>query len=218
MKVAIYPGTFDPITKGHIDIIVRSIKFVDKLIIAVSNNNKKNTLFKINERVEMVKEVLQDEKISNVEVDSFEGLMVDHAVKHGAVAAIRGLRALSDFEFEFQLALMNRKLEEEIETIFMMPREAYTFLSSKLVKEIAQLGGDVCHRAPVETGVHGVHGVEDGQGTPVGQPTERVVALGQVVQSLPLRGVGQDPLLLLAGKEHDVGPARDRIQHEAAGE
>ena len=107
MKVAIYPGTFDPITKGHIDIIVRSIKFVDKLIIAVSNNNKKNTLFKINERVEMVKEVLQDEKISNIEVDSFDGLLMTYASKKNASIIIRGLRAVSDFEYEFQMTGMN---------------------------------------------------------------------------------------------------------------
>ena len=120
MKVAIYPGTFDPITKGHIDIIIRSIKFVDKLIIAVSNNNKKNTLFKINERVEMVKEVLLDEKISNVEVDSFDGLLMTYASKKNANIIIRGLRAVSDFEYEFQMTGMNYKLNPTIETIFLM--------------------------------------------------------------------------------------------------
>ena len=148
MKVAIYPGTFDPITKGHIDIIVRSIKFVDKLIIAVSNNNKKNTLFKINERVEMVKEVLQDEKISNIEVDSFDGLLMTYANKKNASIIIRGLRAVSDFEYEFQMTGMNYKLNPTIETIFLMSSDKYQLISSKLIKEINSLNGDVSQFVP----------------------------------------------------------------------
>ena len=148
MKVAIYPGTFDPITKGHIDIIVRSIKFVDKLIIAVSNNNKKNTLFKINERVEMVKEVLQDEKISNVEVDSFDGLLMTYASKKNANIVIRGLRAVSDFEYEFQMTGMNYKLNPTIETIFLMSSDKYQLISSKLIKEINSLNGDISQFVP----------------------------------------------------------------------
>ena len=148
MKVAIYPGTFDPITKGHIDIIVRSIKFVDKLIIAVSNNNKKNTLFKINERVEMVKEVLQDEKISNVEVDSFDSLLMTYASKKNASIIIRGLRAVSDFEYEFQMTGMNYKLNPKIETIFLMSSDKYQLISSKLIKEINSLNGDVSQFVP----------------------------------------------------------------------
>ena len=148
MKVAIYPGTFDPITKGHIDIIVRSIKFVDKLIIAVSNNNKKNTLFKINERVEMVKEVLQDEKISNVEVDSFDGLLMTYASKKNANIIIRGLRAVSDFEYEFQMTGMNYKLNSTIETIFLMSSDKYQLISSKLIKEINSLNGDISQFVP----------------------------------------------------------------------
>ena len=148
MKVAIYPGTFDPITKGHIDIIIRSIKFVDKLIIAVSNNNKKNTLFKINERVEMVKEVLQDEKISNVEVDSFDGLLMTYASKKNANIIIRGLRAVSDFEYEFQMTGMNYKLNPRIETIFLMSSDKYQLISSKLIKEINSLNGDVSQFVP----------------------------------------------------------------------
>ena len=148
MKVAIYPGTFDPITKGHIDIIVRSIKFVDKLIIAVSNNNKKNTLFKINERVEMVKEVLQDEKISNVEVDSFDGLLMTYASKKNANIIIRGLRAVSDFEYEFQMTGMNYKLNPTIETIFLMSSDKYQLISSKLIKEINSLNGDISQFVP----------------------------------------------------------------------
>ena len=148
MKVAIYPGTFDPITKGHIDIIVRSIKFVDKLIIAVSKNNKKNTLFKINERVEMVKEVLQDEKISNIEVDSFDGLLMTYASKKNASIIIRGLRAVSDFEYEFQMTGMNYKLNPTIETIFLMSSDKYQLISSKLIKEINSLNGDISQFVP----------------------------------------------------------------------
>ena len=148
MKVAIYPGTFDPITKGHIDIIIRSIKFVDKLIIAVSKNNKKNTLFKINERVEMVKEVLQDEKISNVEVDSFDGLLMTYASKKNANIIIRGLRAVSDFEYEFQMTGMNYKLNPTIETIFLMSSDKYQLISSKLIKEINSLNGDISQFVP----------------------------------------------------------------------
>ena len=147
MKVAIYPGTFDPITKGHIDIIVRSIKFVDKLIIAVSNN-KKNTLFKINERVEMVKEVLQDEKILNVEVDSFDVLLMTYAKKKNASIIIRGLRAVSDFEYEFQMTGMNYKLNSTIETIFLMSSDKYQLISSKLIKEINSLNGDISQFVP----------------------------------------------------------------------
>ena len=148
MKVAIYPGSFDPITKGHIDIIIRSIKFVDKLIIAVSKNNKKNTLFKINERVEMVKEVLQDEKISNVEVDSFDSLLMTYASKKNASIIIRGLRAVSDFEYEFQMTGMNYKLNPKIETIFLMSSDKYQLISSKLIKEINSLNGDVSQFVP----------------------------------------------------------------------
>ena len=147
MKVAIYPGTFDPITKGHVDIIIRSIKFVDKLIIAVSNN-KKNTLFKINERVEMVKEVLQDEKISNVEVDSFDVLLMTYAKKKNASIIIRGLRAVSDFEYEFQMTGMNYKLNPKIETIFLMSSDKYQLISSKLIKEINSLNGDISQFVP----------------------------------------------------------------------
>ena len=148
MKVAIYPGTFDPITKGHVDIIIRSIKFVDKLIIAVSNNNKKNTLFKINERVEMVKEVLLDEKISNVEVDFFDGLLMTYASKKNASIVIRGLRAISDFEYEFQMTGMNYKLNPTIETIFLMSSDKYQLISSKLIKEINSLNGDISQFVP----------------------------------------------------------------------
>ena len=148
MKVAIYPGTFDPITKGHLDIITRSIKFVDKLIIAVSENNKKNILFKINERIEMIKEVIQDENISNVEVDPFNGLLMTYANKKKANIVIRGLRAISDFEYEFQMTGMNYKLNPKIETIFLMSSDKYQLISSKLIKEINFLKGDISQFVP----------------------------------------------------------------------
>ena len=141
MRTVIYPGSFDPFTNGHLDVVERAAKLFDRVIVAVAQNTDKQTLFTQAERKRQIATVLAD--LPNVEVTEFKGLLVEFAKAQKAQAIIRGLRAVSDFEFEFQLALMNRKLEEEIETIFMMPREAYTFLSSKLVKEIAQLGGDV---------------------------------------------------------------------------
>ena len=148
MKVAIYPGSFDPITNGHLDIITRSSKIVDRLIIAVSKNNKKKTLFKINERVEMIKEVIKNENISNVEVDTFEGLLMAYANKKKASIVIRGLRAVSDFEYEFQMTGMNYKLNPKIETIFLMSLDKYQLISSKLIKEINALKGDVSQFVP----------------------------------------------------------------------
>ena len=148
MKVAIYPGSFDPITNGHLDIITRSAKIVDKLIIAVSKNNKKKTLFKINERVEMIKEVIKNENISNVEVDGFEGLLMAYANKKKASIVIRGLRAVSDFEYEFQMTGMNYKLNPKIETIFLMSSDKYQLISSKLIKEINALKGNVSQFVP----------------------------------------------------------------------
>ena len=148
MKVAIYPGSFDPITNGHLDIITRSSKIVDRLIIAVSRNNKKKTLFKINERVEMIKEVIKNENISNVEVDTFEGLLMVYANKKKASIVIRGLRAVSDFEYEFQMTGMNYKLNPKIETIFLMSLDKYQLISSKLIKEINALKGNVSQFVP----------------------------------------------------------------------
>jgi len=141
MRTAIYPGSFDPITNGHLDLVQRAAKLFDRVIVAVAVNEGKNPLFTLPERLEMVKASLQ--AIPKAETDSFDGLLVDYVEKQGGQAIIRGLRAVSDFEFEFQLALMNRKLNERVETIFMMPKASYTFLSSRIVKEIARLGGDV---------------------------------------------------------------------------
>lgn len=141
MRTVIYPGSFDPLTNGHLDIVQRAAKLFDTVIVAVANNAEKKALFTLAERVQLVQEAVA--ALPNVKVDSFTGLLVDYAERCHGQAVIRGLRAVSDFEFEFQLALMNRKLNERIETIFMMPKETYTFLSSRLIKEIAGLGGDV---------------------------------------------------------------------------
>ena len=148
MIIALYPGTFAPITKGHLDIIKRSVKFVEKLIIAISENNEKNTLFTVNERVEMIKKVLIAENIKNVEVTSFKGLLMNFAKKNNASIVIRGLRAVSDFEYEFQMTGMNYKLDSEIETIFLMSSDKYQLISSKLIKEINSLKGDVSQFVP----------------------------------------------------------------------
>jgi pantetheine-phosphate adenylyltransferase len=141
MRTAIYPGSFDPITNGHLDLVERAAKLFDRVVVAVAANADKKPLFTHKERVEMVQRAIQT--IPKAEADSFDGLLVDYVERQGGHAIIRGLRAVSDFEFEFQLALMNRKLNERVETIFMMPKETYTFLSSRIVKEIARLGGDV---------------------------------------------------------------------------
>ncbi len=139
-KIAIYPGSFDPITNGHLDIIKR-IKFLfDKIVIAVNDNPLKSFLFTAPERVEMIEEVLND--FSGIEVESFRGLLVRYAEKKGARFIVRGLRALSDFEHEFQMDLMNRKLNPQIETVYLMTRQSYSYLSSSIIKEIIKLGGD----------------------------------------------------------------------------
>jgi pantetheine-phosphate adenylyltransferase len=146
MRIAIYPGSFDPLTNGHLDVVQRAAKLFDRVIVAVAKNESKHALFTLTERVAMVKKAVAD--LPNVEADSFEGLLVEYVVARRAKAIVRGLRAVSDFEFEFQLALMNRKLEENVETIFMMPKDTYTFLSSRIVKEIARLGGEVSQFVP----------------------------------------------------------------------
>lgn len=141
MRKAIYPGSFDPITNGHLDVLQRTVGIFDELVVGVALDNAKASLFSLDERVALIKEATQ--KIKHVQVKPFEGLLVDFAKKEKAVALVRGLRAVSDFEFEFQLALMNRKLEPNLETVFLMPREELTYISSRLVKEIARLGGDI---------------------------------------------------------------------------
>jgi pantetheine-phosphate adenylyltransferase len=146
MRTAIYPGSFDPITNGHLDVLLRATKLFDRVVVAVARNESKHPLFTLEERTQMVARAVRH--LPSVEVDSFEGLLVEYAERRAAQAVVRGLRAVSDFEFEFQLALMNRKLNERVETIFMMPKDTYTFLSSRIVKEMAQLGGDVSAFVP----------------------------------------------------------------------
>ena len=146
MRTAIYPGSFDPLTNGHLDVIQRATKLFDRVVVAVAKNESKQPLFSLEERLSLVSQAI--ERMPNVEADAFDNLLVDYVERRGAQAVVRGLRAVSDFEFEFQLALMNRKLNERVETIFMMPKDTYTFLSSRLVKEIARLGGDVSPFVP----------------------------------------------------------------------
>src|SRR3984893_16336920 len=146
MKRAIYPGSFDPVTNGHLDVVERARKLFDEVIVAVAHNDEKQPLFSLEERLELLKQTVG--KIDKVRIGKFDGLLVEFARTEKASAVIRGLRAVSDFEFEFQMALMNRKLESTVETIFLMPKEEYTYLSSRLVKEIARLGGDVSKFVP----------------------------------------------------------------------
>ena len=150
MRTAIYPGSFDPLTNGHLDIIQRAAKLFDHVIVAVARNEAKKPTFSLKERLRLVQQSLDG--LANVQADSFDTLLVDYAEKQRGQAIIRGLRAVSDFEFEFQMALMNRKLNDKVETIFMMPKETYTFLSSRIVKEIARLGGDVDCFVPAHVG------------------------------------------------------------------
>jgi pantetheine-phosphate adenylyltransferase len=145
-KLAIYPGSFDPITNGHVDIIERSLKIFDKIIIGVLENPEKEYLFSTEERVNIIKKIFKGRE--DIEVEPFSGLLVDFVKKKKAGVVIRGLRAISDFEYEFQMALMNRKLNPEIETFFMMPSIEYSFLSSRLVKEVYLLGGCVRNLVP----------------------------------------------------------------------
>jgi pantetheine-phosphate adenylyltransferase len=140
-SLAIYPGSFDPVTNGHLDLIERGTKIFDRLVVAVLRNSEKDPLFSTTERVEMLREVTR--QWDNVEVDVFDGLLVEYARQRKAQVILRGIRAISDYEYELQMALMNRKLEPHIETVFMMPAEAYSYLSSRLVREISQLGGTI---------------------------------------------------------------------------
>ena len=139
--IAVCPGSYDPVTYGHVDLIERGARVFDRLIVAVLRNIQKEPLFSLAERVEMLKEATRH--LENVEIDVFEGLLVDFARKRGAGVVVRGIRAVSDYEYELQMALMNRKMEPQIETVFMLPAETFSYLSSSLVKEIARLGGSV---------------------------------------------------------------------------
>jgi len=145
-SIAIYPGSFDPVTNGHLDLIGRGEKMFDRLIVAVLKNMEKAPLFSVPERVEMLRDVTKH--FRSVEVDVFQGLLVDYARKRDAAVILRGIRAVSDYEYELQMALMNRKLEPRLETVFMLPGETYSYLSAKLVREIAQLGGPLTGLVP----------------------------------------------------------------------
>jgi len=151
MHHCIYPGTFDPVTYGHLDVLARAARLFERVTIAVARNPGKGPLFNTEERVALIRPNIAS--LPNVRVTAFEGLLVDFALEQKATAIIRGLRALSDFEFEFNMALMNRHLQPAIETIFVMPRGAYSFTSSNLVKQVAQYNGDVSHFVPDNVGV-----------------------------------------------------------------
>jgi pantetheine-phosphate adenylyltransferase len=145
-RTAVYPGTFDPITNGHLSIVNRALKIFDKLVIAILNNPLKAPLFSLDERIDMIQRALKDK--GNVETDSFDGLLVDYVVKKKANVILRGLRALSDFEYEFQMALMNRKLNREVQSIFLMTDYKWFYTSSTIIKEAASLGGDISGLVP----------------------------------------------------------------------
>ena len=144
--IAVYPGSFDPLTNGHVDIIRRGAKLFDRIVVAVLRNTEKAPLFTTEERVEIARAVFQNEP--NVEVDTFDGLLVEYVERRNADVIVRGLRAISDFEFEFQMALMNRRLSANIQTVFMMPAEQYTYISSRLIKVVVALGGRVAGLVP----------------------------------------------------------------------
>jgi pantetheine-phosphate adenylyltransferase len=147
-KIAVYPGSFDPITNGHLDIINRALEFVDELIIAILVNPEKTPLLSVKERMALIEKVIPPRE--TIQIDQFDGLLVNYVKQKGAQVILRGLRAVSDFDYEFQMALMNRRLEPQIETIFLVPAEQYTYVSSRLVKEIAGLGGSVTGLVPPE--------------------------------------------------------------------
>ncbi len=139
--LAVYPGSFDPLTNGHVDIILRGSRLFDRIIIAILVNAEKQPLFSVQERTDIAREVFRD--LANVEIDTFDGLLVDYVERREADVIVRGLRAISDFEYEFQMALMNRRMNAAVETVFMMPAEQYTYISSRLIKEVVALGGRV---------------------------------------------------------------------------
>jgi len=147
-RIAIYPGSFDPVTNGHLDIIKRGLRIFDKIIVTILHNPQKKTLFSLPERIELLQTCLAD--CNNVEVASYDGLLVDYAEKRGAHAILRGMRAVSDFEYEFQLALMNRKLKKEIQTVFLMTGLRWIFTSSSIIKEAAEFGGDIDDMVPAK--------------------------------------------------------------------
>ena len=145
-RTAVYPGTFDPVTNGHLDLVERASRQFDRLIIAILRHDEKQPVFTLEERMELLRETVA--RFPNVEVDSFHGLLVDYARRVGAGTIVRGLRALSDFEYELQMAMMNRRLAPGLETVFLMPSEAYSYLSSRIVREVARLGGDLTGLVP----------------------------------------------------------------------
>ena len=145
-RIAVYPGTFDPVTNGHVDLAERSLRMFDRVIVAVAANPKKQPLFELSERIVMFKKATKEYR--NLVIEGFDGLLVDYVKERKAVAIIRGLRAVSDFEHEMQMALMNRRLDENIETVFLMPNEEYSFITSTIVKEAASYGGDVSSLVP----------------------------------------------------------------------
>jgi pantetheine-phosphate adenylyltransferase len=148
MKLAIYPGTFDPLTLGHVDLIERSASIFEGVVVAVAVDTPKKTLFSVEERVRMGRQVVAELSLGNVEVCSFRGLLINYAKRRGVNVLVRGLRAYSDFEYEFQLALTNRKMEPDVETLFMMPKEVHSYVTSSMVREIARLGGDPADFVP----------------------------------------------------------------------
>ncbi|HET8645810.1 MAG TPA: pantetheine-phosphate adenylyltransferase [Vicinamibacteria bacterium] len=172
-SLAVFPGSFDPITNGHLDIIARSLSVFDQVVVAILVNPEKSPLFSVEERVEIIREAYRGN--GRVRVDTFSGLLVDYAERVGATVIVRGLRAISDFEFEFQMALMNRRLDPRIETVFMMPAEGYSYLSSRLVKEVFQLGGKVTELVPpvVERRLRDKYGSPGAPRPRVGRPKRR---------------------------------------------
>ncbi|MEM0896961.1 MAG: pantetheine-phosphate adenylyltransferase [Verrucomicrobiota bacterium] len=146
MQRAVYPGSFDPITNGHLDVIFRATHLFAEVVVAVAPNEQKKPLFDVEERIALVEEATHENE--RIRVTQFDGLLVDFAMKENSVAVVRGLRAISDFEFEFQMALMNRKLEPSLETVFLTPREEFSYVSSRLIKEVARLGGDISELVP----------------------------------------------------------------------